>query len=119
MDDMTVKINRGEDSVKLWFLTVMTEDASTGRVLTAGYTQQMAEDTITMEYTFGDTEVQVTSVQSGKTHTSSLPPVSSHNWFPHSCWPQTQGHNLSLSLSDHAGWATHRSLARVSSRFPQ
>jgi hypothetical protein len=147
MDDMTVKINRGEDSVKLWFLTVMTEDASTGRVLTAGYTQQMAEDTITMEYTFGDTEVQVTSVQSGKTHTSSLPPVSSHYWFTHS-WPQTQGHrslsghkrratDLSLatnagpqislwpqtqghrSLSGHAGWATHRSLARVSSRFPR
>ena len=75
MDDMTVKINRGEDSVRLWFLTVMTEDASTGRVLQAGYTQQMAEDTIKMEYTFGDTEVLVTSVQSGKTHTSSLPPV--------------------------------------------
>ena len=35
----------------------------------------MAEDTITMEYTFGETEVLVTSVQAGKTHTSSLPPV--------------------------------------------
>jgi hypothetical protein len=112
MDDMTVKINRGEDSVKLWFLTVMTEDASTGRVLTAGYTQQMAEDTITMEYTFGDTEVQVTSVQSGKTHTSSLPPVSSHNWFPHS-WPQTQGHR-SLSLTTQAG--QHIACSRVSPR---
>ena len=36
MDDMTVKINRGEDSVRLWFLTVMIEDAATGRVLQAG-----------------------------------------------------------------------------------
>jgi hypothetical protein len=35
-DDMTVKINRGEDSVKLWFLTEMVEDATTGLVLRSG-----------------------------------------------------------------------------------
>lgn len=40
------------------------------------YTQQMAEDRIVMDYAFNESAVAVTSVQAGRTHTSSLPAVS-------------------------------------------
>jgi hypothetical protein len=39
------------------------------------YTQRMAEDEIRMDYEFNETGVEVTSLQSGRTHTSSLPAV--------------------------------------------
>jgi hypothetical protein len=74
-EEMTMEIDRGADKVSLWFRTVAVEDAKTGEALQVGYVQRMAQNTITMRYTYADTEVEVRSQQgdAGRISRSSAP----------------------------------------------
>eukprot|EP00039_Didymoeca_costata_P012890 m.188232 g.188232 ORF g.188232 m.188232 type:complete len:544 (+) comp15615_c0_seq2:123-1754(+) len=74
-ENMNLTIQRGEDKVRLSFVTEMEED-SKGHVLSAGYTQTMAQDTVEMSYTFTDDKVKVRSVQAGTVRNSDAPAVS-------------------------------------------
>lgn len=70
IEDMSLRISRGNDDVNLKFFTEMTELGSTGEILHCGYTQQMAQDAVSMSYTFSPSGIKILSEQGGR-HTSS------------------------------------------------
>ena len=72
-EEMDAHVSRGSDRVRLRMECWVEEDEATGRVVNAGYTQRLADDTVSMAFGYHDDRVDIMSTSGGQESRSSIP----------------------------------------------